>query len=395
MTAILGFAELLQQEVLCCGHCSNHDDCQHRLAGREHVETIVSNGRYLLNIINDILDISKIEAGKLLTERIRFSLPSMLQEVQSLMQVRSSAKGLDLRFEVDGKLPRFIENDPTRLKQVLLNLIGNAIKFTEAGSVRVIIRFNRRPLLEKDAASHGEIVFEIIDTGIGIGPEQLQNLFQPFNQADSSTTRRYGGTGLGLSISKRLATMLGGDIVVESRPGEGSVFTLSIDAGTAELGDWVTDLSADQDESKPVASPDETKRTNKPLDCRILLAEDGIDNQRLIKFILTKAGADVTIAENGKEAVNEVQRAAHENRRFDLVLMDMQMPVMDGYEATRHLRELGYAGTIVALTAHAMATDRDRCIDAGCDDFATKPIDRNALVSLVRGIVAKPVDSVL
>ncbi|MCH7871762.1 MAG: response regulator, partial [Planctomycetes bacterium] len=332
-------------------------------------------GRHLLQIINDILDSSKIEAGKLEVERIRCSPVQIVAEVKSLMQVRADAKNLRLLTEYIGDIPQTIETDPTRLKQILVNLVGNAIKFTEVGGVRLITRF-------VEHSAQPRMQFDVIDTGLGMTPEQLSRLFQAFSQADSSTTRNFGGTGLGLMISKRLAEMLGGDITVESKLGEWSQFRITVTTGPLDGVRMLDDPAAAE-----IAQPEETtvaKADVASLDCRILLAEDGPDNQRLIAFLLKKAGADVTVKENGKLAADAALAARDQGNPFDVILMDMQMPVMDGYEATDLLRQNGYSGPIIALTAHAMAGDRKKCIDAGCDDYATKPINLKKLLMTIR-----------
>ncbi|MEO2018132.1 MAG: ATP-binding protein [Fuerstiella sp.] len=366
MTAILGFSDVLLGE----DGISN--------APPERVtalETIQRNGKYLLQLINDILDLSKIEAYKFEVERIAKSPADLLNDVATLMRVRAEAKGLPLKIEYVGEIPETIQCDPTRLRQILINLVGNAIKFTETGQVRVVTR------LAKGDGSCPRLQIDVIDTGIGLTPDQLGLIFQPFTQADVSTTREFGGTGLGLTISKRLAEMLGGDITISSSPGEGSTFTVTVETGPL---DGVTMLqnvteSVFRNSRKSETANDSTAK----LDCRLLLAEDGPDNQRLISFVLKKAGANVTIAENGKIAMDLVLAARDSGESFDVVLMDMQMPVMDGYEATRQLRAEGCAVPIIALTAHAMSHDRKKCIDAGCNDYTTKPINREQLISMV------------
>jgi CheY-like chemotaxis protein len=260
--------------------------------------------------------------------------------------------------------------DPLRLRQILMNLLSNAIKFTERGEVLLRVR------CETDAkkAGIGELIFEVVDTGIGMSADEIPRLFRPFTQADSSTTRRFGGTGLGLTISRRLALLLGGDMGVQSIPGAGSTFTLWVPVGIPAAGAWIDDLAgaaalalADVGDAGPVA-----------LRGRILLAEDGEDNQRLLAAILRKAGADVEVVADGGAAV----RAALA-REFDVILMDMQMPVKDGYMATRELRAAGCATPILALTAHAMAEDRERCLAVGCTDYLTKPIEEGRFLSTV------------
>ena len=362
MTAILGYTEALLDPDLSDSEKLNA------------IHTVRRNGEHLLQIINAILDISKIEAGKLEVERIRCSPLQIVAEVKSLMQVRADAKKLPFKIEYIGAVPETIESDPTRLKQILVNLIGNAVKFTETGGVRLITR------LVEDG-TEPKMQFDVLDTGIGMTAEQVHKLFQPFSQADTSTTRKFGGTGLGLMISKRLAEMLGGTITVQSKPGEGSLFRVTVTTGVLHgvkmLGDPATATSVQPE------TPAAAKRAVAKLDCRILLAEDGPDNQRLIAHILRKAGAQVTVVENGKLAAEAALAARDQGRPFDVILMDMQMPVMDGYEATALLRQKGYAGPIIALTAHAMAADRQKCLDAGCDNYATKPINRARLIEMV------------
>ncbi len=356
MTAILGFSDLLIESP---GGLAAEE-------GRQALDAIKRNGEHLLAIINDILDLSKIEADRMEVERIPVNPATLLSEVAALMSLRAGERGLTLRCEVDGLIPARIQSDPVRLRQILLNLIGNAIKFTSKGEVRVTVR---RP------ESLEVIEFAVMDSGIGMTAEQQTRLFRPFAQADSSTTRRYGGTGLGLTISRRLARLLGGDIDIESAPGRGSVFHVRIATGALEGVEMVSAL----DTPTPLRVPSPAQAGRALLGGRILLVEDGPDNQRLIRRLLNAWGAEVAIAENGRQAVDLALDAWRREVPFDVILMDMQMPVMDGYTATRELRRVGYDGAVIALTAHAMATDRDRCLEAGCDDYATKPIDRKAL----------------
>jgi CheY-like chemotaxis protein len=349
------------------------------------METIRRNGNHLLHIINDILDLSKIEAGKFQVEWQPCSPAAILADAVSLLRVRAQAKGIALKLEFAGPMPDTILTDPARLRQILLNLIGNAIKFTEAGSVRLLAR------VDDAATAQPTFVCEVTDTGIGMTAEQVQNLFQPFHQADASTSRKFGGTGLGLAISKRLATLLRGDITLTSQPGQGSTFTLTVDPGP------LSDVAFHDHPAESLAPPASPSAISSPvptLDCRILLAEDGADNKRLIAFVLSKAGAEVTTVENGQEAIEAALAAFPNGERredgpeaFDVILMDMQMPVMDGYEATRRLRAAGYNRPIIALTAHAMADDRQKCLEAGCDDYVTKPIDRVKLVGMIAGVL--------
>jgi len=370
MTAILGFAENMldthqsESEKLSCVH------------------TIRRNGEFLLGLINDILDLSKIEAGKMTVECRECQPCRIVAEVASLMRVRADGKGLPFEIEYTGSIPETIRTDPTRLRQILINLLGNAIKFTETGAVRLFTRL-------VDDGNAPFLQFDVTDTGRGMSDEQVAKLFQPFMQADTSTTRKFGGTGLGLTISKRFAELLGGEItVVDSELGVGTTVRATVSTGPLDS------VAILEDPMSATVVDDVANTVVKiaPSDLhglRILLAEDGPDNQRLIAFVLKKAGANVTVKENGKLAVDAAldamngRREADPQHPFDLILMDMQMPVMDGYEATGQLRQKGYTGPIIALTAHAMDGDRDKCIKAGCDDYATKPIDRNTLIDLI------------
>jgi signal transduction histidine kinase/ActR/RegA family two-component response regulator len=357
ITAILGFVEVLLEE--------RQSDW-----GKDELTTIQRNGEHLLAIINDILDISKIEARRMTVERISCSPLQIVADVNSLMNVRSAAKGLALRVEFHTPIPETIQTDPTRIRQILINLVGNAIKFTEMGELKLVVSF-----LPGDRSM---MQFDVIDMGIGMTIEETQHLFQQFSQTETSTARRFGGTGLGLAISKRLAEMLGGDVtLVQTQPGVGSHFRLTVATGLIE-GVRMIEMPnlLTLHESARYESVGQQLTPSVWLPSNILLAEDGPDNQRLIAHILKKAGAEVVLVDNGKKAVDAAREAAKAGRPFDLILMDMQMPVMDGYEATSTLRHEGYTGWIVALTAHAMASDRQKCLDAGCNDYATKPIQR-------------------
>ncbi len=375
MTAILGYTDLLLES----------QDESAPPANVQAIKTIQRNGHHLLMVINDILDISKIEAGKMTVEHIPCSVSRVVAEVASLMRPRAIEKGLSLHVEYTSRIPKAIHSDPTRLRQVLINLIGNAIKFTKEGRIRIVTK-----LADQTETISPRMVFQVIDTGIGITQEQQNHLFQAFAQADTSMTRKFGGTGLGLMISKRLTQMLGGDITVSSQPGEGSTFTVTIDPGSL-AGVEMVEFTDEATDANPVGSQATTATQKLPgkLDCRVLLAEDGPDNQRLIGFILKKAGADVTIAENGLVAYDKAIEAWKASQPFDVILMDMQMPELDGYGATRKLRNDGYKGSVVALTAHAMSSDRDKCLNAGCDDYATKPVDRAKLIALVHQWASK------
>ncbi len=356
MTAILGFSELLRETA----------------ATEEAVEAcriITRNGEHLLHLINDILDLSKIEAGKHNLDLRPCSVRRLASEVLKTMLVQADAKGLSLLLEYGTDVPNKVVTDPIRLRQILVNLIGNAIKFTEAGKIRIVIRAEAGP--DQNHSLH----FDIIDTGIGMTKEHLGMLFQPFTQVDSTPRRRFGGSGLGLAISRRLARMLGGDLTVASVLGKGTTFSASIQAKAIHEPSRPPALSAATEKHGAAASD-----TLPRLDCRVLLVEDGPDNQRLVAFLLKNAGAEVVLADNGQIAV---QKALSPQNQLDVILMDMQMPVMDGYEATKALRSAGCDAPIIALTAHAMRHDRQKCLDAGCDDYLAKPIDRATLLQTV------------
>jgi PAS domain S-box-containing protein len=369
MTAILGYSELLHTDRELAGD---------RARVAEALASIRSNADHLLTIINDILDVSKIEAGQMKVERLACEPLRLIEEVASLVGARARGKGLGFEVRYDAPIPATIRTDPTRLRQILLNLVGNAIKFTESGCVRVVVSCDR-------AAS--TLAFRVEDTGIGMTPEQRDHIarFEAFSQADASTTRRFGGTGLGLRISNALAQMLGGGITVESRASAGSAFTATVATGELAGVAMLTPDEAGASPARAAPAPAAAPGVNgQPLaGVRILLAEDGPDNQRLISLYLRKAGASVTLADNGQRAIELLA----DDASVDVVLMDMQMPELDGYGAARALRDRGCTLPIIALTAHAMEGDRARCLDAGCDEYLTKPVDRARLVDLCRRMI--------
>jgi PAS domain S-box-containing protein len=365
MTAILGFADLLLME----------EGIEKAPPERKSaLETIKRNGEHLLEILNDILDLSKVEASCLRVERIRFSPAKIVADVIAMMKVRADSKRIELKTSYEGPLPETIESDPTRLRQILINLVGNALKFTEAGHVEIGVRYLADP------AAEGRMEFTVRDTGIGMSAEELGRLFRPFTQADASTTRKFGGTGLGLTISKRFANLLGGDLVANSEAGHGSTFTVTVSSGPAEA----IRLYQPALGSAPALDATNGRSTMPRLSCRVLVAEDGIDNQRLISYMLKKAGAEVEVVDNGLAAMERALTAQQEGRGFAVVLMDMQMPMMDGYTSTSRLRAAGYQGVIIALTAHTMTGDREKCLAAGCNDYATKPIHGAKLIALIQ-----------
>ena len=365
MTSILGYIDILEEESY------------GRPNSLESISVVKKHGHHLLGLINDILDISKIEAGKLDIESIDCPTLNLVSEVETLMAGRTKENDkLNFRCEFQNSVPEMIQTDPTRLKQILINLIGNAIKFTKEGEVKLAVQF----LNDEDKP---EIQFDVTDTGIGMTPEQLGKLFQKFSQADTSTTRKFGGTGLGLTISRSLAEALGGTLTVTSTYGEGSTFSLKIPTGKIENIPLVTPQSTEETTSEK-ENENETEQLPESLEnCRVLIVEDGIDNQRLIKFLLKKDGATVELANNGLEGIEKIEENIKNDSPFNVILMDMQMPILDGYSATKQLRENNYDGPIIALTAHAMSSDRRKCLDAGCTDFTTKPINKTELIRLV------------
>ncbi|QDV05127.1 Sensor protein EvgS precursor [Planctomycetes bacterium Poly30] len=360
LTAILGFADVLREE--------GADLEPERRA--QAIETIHGAGTHLLTVINDILDLSKIEADKMTIEKIDTPLVTILHEVEDLMRQRAAGKGLALETALITPVPDRIMSDPTRLRQIVMNLVGNAIKFTEEGRVRVEARLD-----EREGEPH--IVVEIQDTGTGMSEEQSSRLFQAFGQANDSVTRKFGGTGLGLTICRRLAGLMGGNVrLLKSAPGRGSTFEVDLPLERAPGARDVQHLEGVKEKILQGAKNAGGVR----LEGRILLAEDGPDNQRLISLYLRKAGAEVELASDGKIALGKIQEAADAGRPFDLLLTDMQMPEMDGYALARTLRRKASTLPIVALTAHAMAEDRTRCLEAGCDDYASKPVNRAELL---------------
>src|SRR5205085_1283409 len=304
------------------------------------------NSEYLLQLIDDILDFSKIEAGKLTTEMLSCSPHALLSEVASLMRVQAASRSLALTVQYTGTIPERIQTDPTRLRQILINLVGNAIKFTSSGEVTI------RCQLERSGDDPGGfLVFDVCDTGIGMRAEEIEQLFQPFAQADNSTTRRFGGTGLGLAISYRLAQALGGRIEVESEVGVGSRFRVYVATGPLENVRLLQQAPGTEQE-KRFESASSTANKSLLEGRRILVAEDGSDNQYLISFYLRRAGAEVEVVENGRLAVERACSATDSATPVDVILMDMQMPEMDGYTATAQLRKRGFDRPIIALTAH-------------------------------------------
>jgi signal transduction histidine kinase/ActR/RegA family two-component response regulator len=354
MNGVLGMTELLQRTELTAKQ-------------RQYATTAERSARALLGVINDVLDFSKIEAGRVELESVPFSVHAVAQDVVDLFRESARAKGIRLSCAVDAALPEELSGDPTRLRQVLVNLVGNAVKFTDSGEVRLRVA-------NCEARRRGTcgVQVEVVDTGIGMNEEAKRELFRPFSQAESATTRRFGGTGLGLAISQHLVVLMGGSIEVESRAGEGSTFrfrvALPMVETKAEAGAAATDGSA----------------RHISRGCSVLLVEDNAVNRLVAEAMLEQAGCVVRHAATGAEALLVMEREP-----IDLVLMDCQMPVMDGFEATRRLREREMAVgaearlPVVALTANAIQGDREACLAAGMDDYLAKPFSRDALLRVL------------
>lgn len=329
-------------------------------------ERIRRNGNILSNLVDDILDLSRVEAGRLQTEKIRVSLQELVHDTMASVQHLSDEKGLELHWSSSGRIPTYVTTDPVRFRQILGNIIGNAIKFTDKG--RINIEFSLQS---------GKLRVDVKDTGRGLTDAQAAGLFEPFKQGDASTTRLYGGTGLGLSLSRGLARLLGGDVeLVDYKPNGGCHFAVTVDAGDTE-GGWNIEV---QEPLKDVefATPHAGTSPHSS-DARILLAEDSLDNQLLVKRYLNEMGIQVDIVQNGSAAVEKALGHA-----YDLILMDIQMPVLDGIEATKKLRSANFVKPIIALTAHALKDQRSRSLEAGCNEHITKPIRKSAFEETIR-----------
>ncbi len=361
MNAILGFTEVLKR-----GYAKSEAD------SKKHLDTIHSSGKHLLELINDVLDLSKVEAGRLDVEKIQLTPHVLIRDVVKALAVKADEKGISLDFEVSGRIPETISSDPTRLRQIVTNLVGNAIKFTDQGGVKVVLR-----LASLNDAS--QLAIDIIDSGVGMPEDKLETIFEAFVQADTSVTRQFGGTGLGLAISRRFARALDGDITVRSEIGKGSVFTVTIDPGP--LAD-VKLLDAEEalvaEEGASAASQKQWRFSSG----RVLVVDDGEENRELLKIVLGDAGLHVEEAENGQVGVDKAMAEA-----FDVILMDMQMPVMNGRTATKLLREQGLQTPIIALTANAMKGFEKECLEVGCTGYLTKPVDLDALIGTLADLL--------
>ncbi len=363
LTAILGFTDLLL------------DPGYDVSVVRSHAQTIRRNGQHLLNVLNDVLDISKIEAGTMHTEKVPFDPLQVANDVSDLLEPRAREKQIELSFwagadEGETAIPPRVDGDAFRVRQILLNLVGNAIKFTEEGSVTLSVRYDYE---------RRELSFEVADTGVGIAADQLQNLFEPYHQADASASHRSQGAGLGLAISKRLAQHLGGDIRVHSEVARGSTFTLRMPAQTSTEDE----LAAGMGEREGFEA-----WTPRP-SWRILLVEDTLEHQKLFYACLRRAGHSVDVCDNGERAVHKVRESEYLREPYTIVLLDVWLPGQDGLVTAREMREHGYRGPILAITADTSVETREQCVAGGCDEIYAKPLERatllRALTRLVRG----------
>lgn len=366
LNAVLGFTDVLRRGMV--------SDSEEAL---DHLNMIHRSGAHLLELINDILDLSKIEAGRMQVESIPVRIDEVVLDAASVQRGRAVEKEIQLELAFATDLPASVHCDPTRLRQIVTNLVGNAIKFTDQGAVTVrtecVARPKTTPSKDPQSETH-ELRIHVDDTGIGMTNEQQEKIFESFVQADSSTTRKFGGTGLGLSISRRLAEAMGGTLTVESIPGNGSTFTVCLPVSANDSQEWIprAELEARLHHRERETPTGDIQRLPPK---RVLVVDDGEANRRLIQLVLSRAGARVVCAEDGQQAIEQIEK-----QDFDLVFMDMQMPVLDGMSATRILRQNGHALPIVALTGNAMKGDREKCMEAGCNDFLSKPVNLDRLL---------------
>ncbi len=359
LSAIIGFTELTLDPQM---------DNSDRMS---NLSIVRRNSHQLLKIIDEILDISKVEAGHLEMEKVDTDLIDLLAGLRSLLNSSAASKGVQLNFKVRDKLPDRVMTDSTRLRQILMNVIGNAIKFTPQGHVTMTASYSMK------TSGRSFLRFRVHDSGIGLNPEMAEKLFTPFLQADSSTTRVYGGTGLGLALARQLARALGGDVILEySEIGLGSIFSVEVEAEPVNDTNWVQDLTAFSTHAPVIPFRNSASELE---GLRILLVEDAEDNQILISHFLKKSGAQIEIANNGKEGMEKALASD-----FSVVLMDIQMPLVDGYEATSRLRQGGYDRPIIALTAHALKEEKELALRTGCNGHLTKPIDRRELIETLK-----------
>lgn len=368
MTAILGFTEVLKRGS---GTSDNH--------WQKHLNTISSSGKHLLELINDVLDLSKVESGALEVEQLDCAVHVVASDVVQVLRVRAEEKDIALEIVVPDKLPEHIQSDSSRLRQIITNLVGNAIKFTEKGGVQIILR-------TEEINGKSMFAIDVKDSGIGMTSDQQAAVFKPFVQADSSITRRFGGTGLGLAISRKLARALGGDIIVSSEANVGTTFTAIVEAGSLADTNFLT---PEQVRSKMVETETAEQQFWEFPDCKLLVIDDAAENRELLTLVLNDLGLDTDTAENGAIGV-EMTGQQH----YDVILSDIQMPVMDGYEAVKAMRENGIKQPVVALTANAMKGYEETILSAGFSHYMTKPIDIDALTNLLAQLLGgKPVEA--
>jgi len=354
MNAILGFTDLLRR-----GYHKTEAEMT------KHLNTIHSSGKHLLELINDVLDLAKVESGRMELERAACAPHAIIRDVIEILSVRAQEKGIWLRFECAGRIPESVLTDASRVRQIVTNLVGNALKFTETGGVTVMVGLRSR-------GSTPVLSIDVVDTGIGIPADRLEAVFEPFTQAESSTTRRFGGTGLGLTISRRFARGLGGDIVARSEIGKGSVFAVTLDPGPLA---GVRMLSPEEATARPAQATADANTVWEFPRAKVLVVDDGEANRELVRLVLEEVGLRISDAENGQVGMEMALK-----ERFDVILMDMQMPVMDGFTATGALRQAGSKVPIIALTANAMKGFEQEVLAAGCTGYLTKPVDIDGLL---------------
>jgi PAS domain S-box-containing protein len=362
MNAILGFADVLRR-----GFVTSPEERQ------QYLDIIHSSGQHLLDLINDILDLSKVESGRMKFESINCHPHQIIHDVLSIFRVRAGEKNISLHFRIVGRIPETITSDPLRLRQILTNLVGNAIKFTDKGGIEIHAR------VANAADGRQLLAFDVIDTGVGIPADKISCIFTPFSQADTSTTRNYGGTGLGLSISRKFARLMGGDITVKSIPGKGSTFTATIDPGPIDKSRLLS--HEDVEVLRSAATKTEAIQYDLP-NGHVLLVDDGESNRKLARLVLERSGVKVDTASNGADAVRLALAHA-----YDIIFMDVQMPVMDGYTAAKTLRERGIDIPIVAMTAHAMKEHQEKCLRTGYSHVLPKPVDIDDLLELTNRLL--------
>ncbi len=359
MTAILGYADILKREQVLP---QDREDA---------IRIIDQNANHLIGLIDEILDISKIEAGRFDFEEVEIDLPTFLNEIHSLINVKAQEKGIDLIFDNVGRIPKKILTDPKRLKQIIYNILGNAIKFTSEGFVRLEVSFDTR---------NSRLSIKVRDTGIGISKSQIKELFRPFQQADTSVARKFGGTGLGLVLSRGLAQAMGGDVkILSSKPGVGTTVGVTIEAGVINDSDFITNFS-----TNIIIQENNEISKCELLNKKILVVDDAKENARLFAMYLDQAGADVTVAHEGQTAIDLAMK-----NFFDIVLLDLQMPEKDGFTVIKELRENEFDRPIVALTAHAMQEEKDKTAKAGFNAHITKPVKPDFLIEQISTLIGE------